>query len=265
MVELGGPKSVARSLRLLIALADTEGGARLADLSDRLDLPVPTVHRLLQALIAEGFALQDLGSRRYELGPSAARLADVSQTHEALRHRARPVLERVMETCGETVFLTVRSGDQLQYIDTVMPSATVRMVGRPGERDLLHATSQGKVLLAFLPSPRREEIVQHLHFKHLTARTVTDRARFLAELEVVRERGFALQNEEREEGIRAVAAPVLDPGGYPVASICLAGPSSRLGTGDLEGRLARAALAAARRVADLVYRTAATAEEADGK
>ena len=53
----------------MIALADTEGGARLGDLSDRLDLPVPTVHRLLRALIAEGFALQDLGSRRYELGP----------------------------------------------------------------------------------------------------------------------------------------------------------------------------------------------------
>ena len=110
--------------------------ARLADLAERVDLPVPTVHRLLQALISEGFALQDLGTRRYEMGPSATRLADHSQAHEALRHRARPILERVMEACGETVFLTIRIGDQLQYVDTVMPPATVRMVGRPGDRDL---------------------------------------------------------------------------------------------------------------------------------
>jgi DNA-binding IclR family transcriptional regulator len=256
MAELNGPKSVSRSLRLLLALADAEGGARLADLSERLDLPVPTVHRLLQALIAEGFALQDLESRRYELGPSAGRLADVCQTHEALRHRARPVLERVMESCGETVFLTVRSGDQLQYVDTVMPSTTVRMVGRPGDRDLLHATSQGKVLLAFLPPQRRDEIIQYLRFDRFTEHTITDPGQFAAELERVRAAGFAIQDEEREVGIRAVAAPVLDPSGYPVAALCIGAPAFRVPRADLVARLGPLAVGGAREIAARLYASA---------
>ena len=261
MVELGGPKSVARSLRLLLALADLEGGARLADLSERLDLPVPTVHRLLQALIADGFALQDLGSRRYELGPSATRLADVSQAHEALRHRARPVLDRVMGACGETVFLTVRSGDQLQYVDTVMPSTTVRMVGRPGDRDMLHATSQGKVLLAFLPSARRDEIIGYLRLDRFTEHTITDREKFCAELERVRSEGFAIQDEEREIGIRAVAAPVLDPSSYPVAALCIGAPAFRVPRADLVRRLAPVAVEGAREIGARLYATAGEVDE----
>jgi len=261
MAELSGPKSVARSLRLLLALADAEEGARLADLAERVDLPVPTVHRLLQALIAEGFALQDLGSRRYELGPSATRLADHSQTHEALRHRARPILERVMEACGETVFLTVRVGDQLQYVDTVMPSTTVRMVGRPGDRDLLHATSQGKVLLAFLPPQRRDEIVQYLRFDRFTERTITDPHDFALELGRVRSKGFAVQDEEREAGIRAVAAPVLDPGGYPVAALCIGAPAFRVPHTDLVHRLAPIAVEGARDIAARLYAPPAEGNE----
>jgi DNA-binding IclR family transcriptional regulator len=260
MAELGGPKSVARSLRVLLALADAEGGARLADLSERLGLPVPTVHRLLQALIAEGFALQDPESRRYELGPSAARIADVSLAHEALRHRARPVLDRVMEASGETVFLTVRSGDQLQYVDTVMPRTTVRMVGRPGDRDVLHATSQGKALLAFLPPARRDEIVQYLRFDRFTDHTITDRAQFLAELEHVRSDGFAIQDEEREIGIRAVTAPVLDPSGYPVAALCIGAPAFRVSRREMVEKLALVAMEGAQEIAAMLYSPAAEDE-----
>jgi DNA-binding IclR family transcriptional regulator len=253
MAELNGPKSVARSLRVLLALADAQAGARLADLGERLDLPVPTVHRLLQALIAEGFALQDPESRRYELGPAAGRIADVSLAHEALRHRARPVLERIMEASGETVFLTVRTGDQLQYVDTVMPRTTVRMVGRPGDRDVLHATSQGKALLAFLPPARRDEIVQYLRFDRFTENTITDRQQFLTELEHIRSAGFAIQDEERETGIRAVTAPVLDPSGYPVAALCIGAPAFRVPRREIIGRLAPLAMEGAREIAALLY------------
>lgn len=254
--------SLIESLRALVALADVVDPGRLPE-------ELGTTPAVLGDLAAGGFVVCNPATGRYQLGPGAARLADAffpfaPSPYEAFRQVARPAVERALAQTGETVFLTVRSGLDLLYLDAVMPPTAVRMVGRPGDRDLLHATSQGKVLLAFLPSPRREEIVQHLQFERLTARTVTDRERFLAELEVVRERGFAIQNEEREEGIRAVGAPVLDRGGYPVASICLAGPSSRITSTDLEGRLVQAALAAALEIRGLLYRTGAGPEEAEG-
>lgn len=238
------------AVRFLMALADASDG----ELGP--DEPGATP-ALLGSLAGAGFVVRNPVSGRYQLGPMVARLADAfypfsPSPYEALRQLARPLVERALAETGEAVFLSVRSGHELLYLDAVMPPAAVRMVGRPGDRDLLYATSQGKVLLAFLPAALREAIVQYLRFERLTARTATDRRGFLAELEEVRRRGFALQNEEREEGIRAVAAAVLSPSGYPLAALCIAGPSSRLGSGDLEGRLAGAAQAAAEGIAALL-------------
>jgi DNA-binding IclR family transcriptional regulator len=239
------------ALRPLLALADAPDGALGAE-------ELAATPALLDSLTGAGVVVRNPVSGRYQLGPIAAQLADAfspfsPSPYEALRQLARPVVEQALAATGEAVFLSVRSGLDLLYLDAVMPPAAVRMVGRPGDRDLLHATSQGKVLLAFLPAAQREAIAQSLRFERLTARTASDRRGFLAELEEVRRRGFALQNEEREEGIRAVAAAVLAPSGYPVAALCIAGPSSRLGSSDLEGRLASAARAAAGDIAALLF------------
>jgi DNA-binding IclR family transcriptional regulator len=246
------------ALRLLVALADAPDGTLGPDESGA----TPAV---FDSLAGSGFAVRNPVSGRYQLGPMVARLADAFapfslSPYEALRQLARPIVERALAEAGEAVFLSVRSGHELLYLDAVMPPAAVRMVGRPGDRDLLYATSQGKVLLAFLPKAQREAIVQYLRFERLTARTAGDRRAFLAELDEVPRRGFALQNEEREEGIRAVSAAVQDPQGYPVAALCIAGPSARLGSGDLEGRLAAIARAAAGDIAALLFTAGARRE-----
>lgn len=255
MVETssGGPQSVTRGLRLLLALAEMPDGARIIDLAERLDLPGPTVHRLLQALLAEGFALQNPTTRRYEVGPSVVRLADISFPYEALRHHSRPVLEQLCRDSGETVFLSVRNRDSLFYVDTVMPPTTVRMTGRPGAREPLHATSQGKVLLAFTPPERRNEILQFLRLDRVTSHTITDRAAFEDELARVRADGYAVQDEEREEGIRAVSAPVVDPNGWPVAAVCIGAPAFRRSLAEIRGPMARLAVAAAGEVAARLF------------
>jgi IclR family transcriptional regulator, acetate operon repressor len=261
--------SLLEGLRALVALADAgDRGLAPEELAAAAGASPAVLPALLDDLVAGGFVLRNPAAGTYEMGPAAARVADAffpfaAAPHEALRQLARPVVEQALASSGEAVFLSVRSGHELLYLDAVMPPAAVRMVGRPGDRDLLHATSQGKALLAFLPPARREEIVQYLPFERLTAHTVTDRKRFVAELDEVRRRGFALQNEERENNIRAVAVPVLDPGGYPVAAICLAGPSSRLGIGDLEGRLADTARTAAHQISELACGTAGVGRDGD--
>ncbi len=253
MESSSGPQSVTRSLRLLLALADMRDGARLIDLADQLDLPGPTVHRLLQALVSEGFALQNPTTRRYEIGPSVAHLADVSFPHEALRYHARVVLERLCEQTGETVFLSVRSRDTLFYVDTVLPPVTVRMTGRPGAREPLHATSQGKVLLAFAPPERRAEILQFMRLDRITGHTITDRAALEDELARVRANGFAVQDEEREDGIRAVSAPVLDRSGWPVAAVCIGAPAFRVTLHELEERFAPLVVDAGHEIAGRLF------------
>jgi DNA-binding IclR family transcriptional regulator len=255
----GAGGALLEGLRLLVALADSaEGRAPVGELAAAAGIEEAAAAAHLREMGAAGFVAALPGEESYQLGPAAAHLADAffpyaPSPYQALRQAARPALERALAASGENVFLSVRSGHELLYVDAVMPPAAARMVGRPGDRDLLHATSQGKALLAFLPEARQQEIVQYLEFSRLTARTIVDRKRFLAELADVRRRGFALQNEEREEGIRAVAAPVLDPGGYPVAAVCLAGPSSRLGSETLEGPLAAIALGAAKEMAGVLF------------
>ena len=136
------------------------------------------------------------------------------------------------------MFLSVREGLQLTYLDVVVSTQSVRMHGERGQQIPLHATSQGKVILAFLPPGVGERIIDQLDFPRYTESTVTSSVELHEAMYEIRREGYALNLEEREVGVRSVAAPVLDPEGNVVASVCVGGPSFRITEKDLRGRLA---------------------------
>jgi DNA-binding IclR family transcriptional regulator len=240
-----GAQAATRVLELVIQVGAHADGARLTELASEVGLSEPTTHRLLRALVDMGFAQQDPATKRYMLGPRIPALASQMAGGEHLRVVARPVLERLQAETGETVFLAALDGDEVVIVDCIVTDATLRLGGRPGVRLPIHASSQGKAILAFRDEQDRERILSRLRFTRLTRNTIGSVADLRSDLERVREAGFAVNDQEREPGVRSVAAPICDHTGRAFGAVCVGAPATRWRMDRMIGKLAPAAVEAA--------------------
>ena len=227
-------QSVDRALDLIEALVAAEGEVAITALATRTGLHVSTVHRLLATLLRRGYVRQNPETSRYYAGAKLATLAEGRSRFGELRLRARPLLRALTEATRETANLVVLDDLQAVYIETMPSPQVVRLFTAVGNRTPLHATGAGKALLANLPAPRRDALLERLDLRGYTARTIVDRAALRRTLDEVREKGYALDDEEYDEGVRCVAVAVLaTPGrepaaGGPVAALSISAPASRL-------------------------------------
>jgi DNA-binding IclR family transcriptional regulator len=226
--------AVSHSLKLVDALAATGHGRGVTELSEELRLAKSTVYRLLQTLVGHGYVVQDSPSGRYHLGLKFLELGALVSDRLSIRMIAQPHLRRLMEATNETVHLGLLEGHEVVYADKIECSQTIRMYSRVGRRSPLHCTALGKALLAYQPETAlRENLRKGL--RRRTARTITTPRALRAELRRVREKGYASDDEEFEEGLRCLAAPVRDHTEAVVASLGIAGPAGRLDPGRLPG------------------------------
>lgn len=214
-----------------------------------LDLHKSTVSRLLAVLETRGLVRRE--GRGFAPGPELARLGALALSSVDVREAAREPLERLARETGETVNLAVREGDQALNVDQVQTAYFVGATDWTGRGAPLHATANGKVLLAFGRGPLPDELPA------LTIHTITDRPELLAALEAVRGRGYATALGELELGLHAVAAPVFDSVGNCVAAVSVSGPSYRLTRERLEKAAERCVAAADEISKRLGYRRAA--------
>ncbi|MGA8210884.1 MAG: IclR family transcriptional regulator [Nocardioidaceae bacterium] len=228
----GAVQSVDRALSLLEALATSEGPVGVGELAGQTGLPQGTAHRLLRALQLRGYVRRD-ASRKYSLGTAAARLSDGA--HRALALQARPFLTELVEACGETANLAVLEGDEAVYVAQVPSPYTLRMFAEVGAHVPVHSTAVGKVLLSDLPRGRAAALLARVGLPRRTPATVTDAQTLLVEVELVRARGWAGDEEEQELGVRCVAVPVR-AGGRVLAAMSLSGPAERF-RGSRDARL----------------------------
>jgi IclR family transcriptional regulator, acetate operon repressor len=227
------PDMVGKALALLTHLGDYPDGAQAAELARRAGYPLSTAHRLLGALVRDGFASFDQGSKRYSLGLRTFQLAQQVLNARGLSGLAKPVLEEVSSVTKEATLLAVRDGDRQLYLYTIEGPQQVRVVGEAGRHGPLHCTSQGKVLVAFAEPAAREYLLANLPLGPSGPHTITSRAKFREEIELVRERGYALADEEHEVGIRAIGVPVFGHGQVAVAAVATAAPAFRMSVDDL--------------------------------
>lgn len=220
-------QSVDRALDLLEALAAAEGEVSITSLAGRTSLHVSTVHRLLSTLLRRGYVRQNPETRSYFAGAKLATLAEGRSRFNELRLRARRVLAGLTDQTRETSNLVVLDDLTAVYIETVPSPQVVRLFTAIGNRVPLHATGAGKALLACLPGDRRDALIDRLELRAHTPRTLVDRVTLRRALEEVRERGYAIDDEEYDEGVRcvAVAAGQL---GSSLAAISISAPASRL-------------------------------------
>ncbi len=225
-------RAVAHSLNLVEALAASDQGRGVTELSGEFRLAKSTVYRLLQTLVSHRYVVQDPTTGRYHLGLKFLELGTLVSNRLPIRMIAQPHLQRLMEATNETVHLGLLEGNEVVYADKIECSQTIRMYSRVGRRSPLHCTALGKALLAFQPEAVLRDVLR-ARLERRTPRTITTARALREELKQVREAGYASDNEEFEEGLRCLAAPVRDHTETVIASVGIAGPAARVDPGKL--------------------------------
>lgn len=222
----GPVQSVDRAVAILEILA-RDGEAGVTEVARELDVHKSTASRLLAALDRRELVTQDKARGKFRLGMGIVRLAGAASQKLDVVQEGRPVCRTLAQEVGETVNLAILSGRDALYLDQVAGPAALSPHNWAGQRIPLHATSDGKVLLAFLSEAELKECLV-TPLARFTDRTITAVAEFGELLAEVRRRGFATAVEELEAGLTAVAAPVRNAEGNVIASISASGPSFRI-------------------------------------
>ncbi|MCG0277302.1 MAG: IclR family transcriptional regulator [Thermanaeromonas sp.] len=248
--KIKGVQAVERALIILEALAKAEGPVSLSSLSAEVGLHVSTVHRLLSTLARRGFVEQEPNQGRYRLGLKIFEIGHRALYSLDIRAVARPFLRQLVEEFNETANLAVLDGTEVVYIDQVESKNMIKMMARPGTRVPAYCTGAGKVLLAGLPAFQLERVLSTLNLRPYTAASITSVEQLKKELEQVRRQGYAIDRGELEEGVRCVAAPIINHEQRVVAALSVSGPSNRITEELLQGRLVEAVCRAARAVSE---------------
>ena len=219
-------QALDRGLVLLHALAEA-GGASLTDLSLRVALPPSSVHRILATLEKHGFAVVDEATQQWYIGVEAFRTGNAFLARSNIVETARDVMRQLMEETGETANLAIADGFDVVFVGQIESHNPIRAFFNPGTRGAMHASGIGKALLAELPRASVEKLVQTTGLPDYTDNTLTTPARLFANLEKIRKRGWALDDEERYAGMRCVAASIHNAFGEAVAGISVSGPAVR--------------------------------------
>lgn len=219
----GGVQSVERAFDLLKHIADAGGRTTLSELSASVDLPMPTIHRLLKTLVGLG-AVRQLSDRGYALGPGLIRLGNLAG--EQLGAIARPYLRALVSELSESANVAVLDGDMVVYADQVPCSQQMRMFTEVGRRAHTHDTGVGKAILSQLPAEQVRRIVETAGMPTPTPHSIATLEDLEAELERIRERGYAVDEQEQELGVRCFSVAV--PEAPTPMAISVSGPTSRM-------------------------------------
>jgi len=236
--------AAAKALELLSAFSFREPRLSLAELAARTGIPRATAFRLLSTLEQSGFLQKIHGA--YQLGIKCFVLGNIVAGGLDLRETAHPHLVALRDATRETTQIAILDHWQVVYLERMLSPLPVGfMRARAGAILPAYCTSLGKALLAFAAERDVEAWAATQKFPAMTPRTITTAKRLLKELRLVRERGYALDDEEREKGVSCVAAPVRNHTGDVVAAISVAGPTQRMPKPLVDSDVASAVVAAA--------------------
>lgn len=236
---------LARSLQILDLLAESREELGPTALAAHLSLHRSTIHRLLIVLEHHRLVQRDPIEGKYRLGMKLFELGNRAVAQLDLRQRAEPFLRKLVEQTGEDAHVCILDGTEMLSIANVEGTWKLRTPITIGRRTPVYCTSVGKALIAFLPDAALDLLIEKIQFKRYTDRTLMSPTALRAELARVRQRGFAIDNEEIEAGLRCVGVPIRNHTGQVAAAVSIAGPVFRFKKDRLPG-LVRAVLLTAR-------------------
>ena len=224
MRPAGGVQSVHRALDLLEVVASRGGALTIGEIAQAAGLALPTTHRLLRTLVDRGY-MRQASDRRYALGFRVLPLSAAAS--ETVGAGAGRVLRQLVEEIGETANLAMLDGDQVAYVAQAPGRHAMRMFTEVGRRADVHCTAVGKALLAATTTESQvRALLRRTGLAAHTPHTLTDLEQLLAQLREIADRGFALDEEEQEVGVRCVAVHV--PASAVPLALSVSGPAGRM-------------------------------------
>lgn len=219
--------NLERALGIMEFLAEHPGvgASRIAEV---LKFPRNSVFRIIMSLLRNGYVVREESSKTFQLSRKLLALGHAATHTRTLVENAVDVMRELRDHTKETVVLGTLSGAEGVVIEQVFGLHPFQFMVSAGARFPLHCAAHGKALLAFLPAPEQDRLLKGLKLVRFNDRTLTTRSALSKELEQVRQKGYAVDRAEEVEGCHCVAAPILDRHNYPVAAICVTGPSDRV-------------------------------------
>lgn len=219
-LSLAGNTPALRLFALLEHIIGKDHFVSLGSLVDELDLPKPTVHRMLSQLESDGLLMRQPDGRHYGTGARLREFAETLMLNTVQHGARRAVLRHLVEETGETCNITALSSNEVIYLDRVETSEPLRFLLRPGSRVPAHASASGKLILSQLPAAGRRKALGHSPLRAYTSKTITSPKALDAELDQIRAQGYAIDNEECLPGLVCIA--VLVPSRDERSNMCVA-------------------------------------------
>lgn len=225
---LGGVRVLHKTLDILEKLKEEGRGSRLADLSRIVEMPKPTVHRILATLEGRGY-LDRAPDGAYRVAKKFFDMRRNESIEQSVLRAAEPQIEKLVALCRETVNLCILDAGEVVVIQTLESPQAVRVSSKVGNRRHLHATAAGKVILAGLPDRDILRLIKMKGMPRRTPSTLVTKEELMDEIERVRDQGYALDNQEDEIEGRSVGAPIIGPDHHSVvAALSISGPVFRM-------------------------------------
>lgn len=235
-------QALDRGLQILAHVA-AHPGRTLSEIAERTGEAVATVFRALVTLQGHGMVEVEEPGQFWHVGPGAFRVGSAFLRRTKVVERARQPMEALMRETGETANLGIEVGDEVMFVAQVEAHEAIRAFFPPGTKGPMHSSGIGKALLAWYPEDRVQAILARKGLEKFTTLTITSEGSLLRDLAHTRDRGFAVDDQERTEGMRCIAAPIFNAHGEPVAGLSVSGPAFRVGLSEANriGSLVRAA------------------------
>lgn len=239
--------AVERALAILETIADRDNGLTNAEISRKLGIPKSSASYILRVLERRGYLRRDGETNKYRLGLRVLSLSRGALDGLDIRGISHPAIQQLVERSHLTAHLAILDQGEAVYIEKVEAPGFVRMNTWVGRHMPIHCTSVGKALVAWLPESEVKALIKERGMHKRTPKTIVVWSRYLQELARVREQGYAVDDEENNNGVRCIAAPIFDSPGHVVASIGVSGTTTQNDLGHLP-RVVESVKEAARKV-----------------
>lgn len=220
-------KSAERVLRIFELLSSHVNGLSIKEISETLELPQSSTSALVHTLYRENY-LSVNQAKKFALGPKLIPIGNAARESLDLASLSTESLQRLALAVEETVFMALLANQELVYVAKIDSNRSIRTSAYLGGRKPLYCTGLGKAFLTFMPEEQRIDYLKHVSLKRITPHTITDKDTLLARLQEYAQLGYAIDDEENEEGLYCVAAPIFDASKGMQAAISVAGPKERM-------------------------------------
>ncbi|MFB5193389.1 IclR family transcriptional regulator [Neobacillus sp. KR4-4] len=227
-------QSVERALKILDLFDEHKSELKITEISEKMGLHKSTVHSLLKTLHEYSYIDQNPDNGKYRLGLKLAERGNLVISNMDIRKTAKKYLLDLSAKTGQTVHLGILDGREGVYIDKVEGEQSIIRYSRIGRRLPLHSTAIGKVLLAYQPPNELEHLLKNYNYQYQTANTIINEAVFRKEIEKVTEQGYAVDEQENEQGVRCAAVPIFNGKGRVLAAISISTLISRVNDPELQ-------------------------------